>query len=304
VNDGKRGRLQGVLAGVGAYVIWGILPIYWKALVAVPAMQILAHRIFWSFGFVVLCLIVSKQWPEFKKVIRSPHTLGRLFFCAMMITINWGTFIWAVNAGLLVQTSLGYYINPLFAVFLGIVILHERATPVQYLSFVFAGAAVLYLTFGYGEIPWVALVLAVSFALYGLAKKSMQVGSMAGLAVETGILLPFAAGYIVYCEMGHAPSFLAISPMVTLLLVLCGVVTATPLLLFAASANRIRLSTVGFLQYLSPTLTLLLGIFAYGESFTPGHLLAFSLIWAALFLYSLPILRRAFTPDIANLEEL
>jgi chloramphenicol-sensitive protein RarD len=304
VNEGEKRRLQGVLAGTGAYVTWGILPVYWKGLVAVPAMQILAHRIFWSFGFLVLCLIVGKQWPEFKKILIDPHKFGRLLFCAVMISINWGTFIWAVNAGLLVQTSLGYYINPLLAVLLGIVILHERATPLQYVSFALAGAAVLYLTFGYGEMPWVALILAVSFALYGLAKKTLQVGSLAGLAIETAILLPFAAGYIIYCELGEAPSLLAISPLVTLLLVLCGVVTATPLLLFAAGANRISLSTMGFLQYLSPTLTLLLGVFVYGESFTHRQLLAFSLIWVALFLYSLPILRHAFMPDIVNLEEL
>jgi len=277
---------KGVLYAGGAYLLWGLFPIYWKALQIVPAAEILGHRMVWSLGFVVLLLVWKRHWGWVKTAVSTPRTLITFIITGVLLGINWLTYIWGVNAGFVVETSLGYFINPLVNVVLGVLFLHERLRVGQWTAVFIAFIGVVYLTITYGQLPWIALTLAFTFACYGLLRKTATLNSMEGLSMETAVLFPFALAYLLYLQITGQAVFAQASWTVSLLLVLTGVVTAVPLLLFAAGARRINLSTLGILQYIAPTIQFLLGIFLYNESFIMQRFVGFSLIWLALLVYS------------------
>ncbi len=272
---------------LAAYIAWGLLPIYWKALQAVPASEILAHRILWSFVFVLLLLLSTGRWPDLKKTFRTPRNRWVCLLTAAIIGSNWFIYIWAVNHNHIVDASLGYFINPLFSVLLGVVFLRERLNRRQAAAVVLAAAGVGYSTFHFGRIPWIALSLALTFGLYGLLRKTARVESLIGLTAETGLLSPLVLTYIVLAQV-RGSGAVGTAPLdIHVLLVGAGLVTATPLLWFTIGVRRIKLSTAGFMQYLAPSLQLLLGVAVYGEPFTKTHVISFSFIWTALLIYSL-----------------
>ncbi|RFU66149.1 EamA family transporter RarD [Peribacillus saganii] len=281
---------EGAFYAALAYLLWGIIPIYWKWLDQVSAGEILAHRVVWSFVFMICLLLLTRKWPQFllflKEIKNNRKKFWVLLTASLLITGNWGIFIWAVNSNHLLQTSLGYYINPLVSVLLGVVVLKEKLSGAQIFAFSLAGIGVLILTLHFGAIPWVALSLAMTFALYGLAKKLISADSSVGLTLETMMVTPLALGYLVYILFSGSSAFTG-SISTGLLLMGGGVVTALPLLYFAKGAQKIPLSMLGLLQYIAPTLQLILGVFLYHESFTKVHLLAFMFIWSALVVYSL-----------------
>lgn len=270
----------------GAFGLWGLLPIYWKALAAAGAGEILAHRIVWS----ALCCALLLAYRRGVRSLLASLATPRIFLSALgssvLIAVNWLTYIWAVNAGLVLEASLGYFINPLVCVLLGFLFLGERLRRMQAAAVCLAAAGVAFLTFHYGAVPWVALTLAFSFGLYGLCRKTARLNSLEGLTAETLLLLLPAAWYLGGLEAAGEGSFFSGEPVLTLLLFGAGPVTAVPLLLFAAGARMLPLATVGLLQYIAPTLQFALAVFLYGEPFTPAHLITFSLIWVALALYS------------------
>jgi chloramphenicol-sensitive protein RarD len=282
-----RGQISGVWYTIAAFFLWGILPLYWKAMKQVPSSQILAHRILWSFIFVVLLLTAQRRTSQLRSAIASRR--NRVFFIASAFTIgiNWFIYIWAVNAGFLVETSMGYFINPLVSVLLGIVFLKERLRFWQVVSVMLAFSGVLYMTLNYGKPPWIALSLAFSFGSYGLLRKTSHADSLMGLFFETAFLSPLALAYIILRGVQGTGAFGTVTPLLHILLVCSGVVTSIPLIWFAHGARRIPLSTVGFTQYLAPTLQLFLGVVVFREPFTSVHLISFSLIWIGLALYSL-----------------
>ncbi|WP_404456080.1 EamA family transporter RarD [Virgibacillus necropolis] len=278
----------GIIYTASAYLLWGFLPIYWKLIQGVAAGEILAHRIIWSFLFMVAVILVMRKGKSFikecKLIIRDKRKLIGITLASVMISINWLTYIWAVNNDHVIQASLGYYINPLVSILLGIIVLKESLTRRQLLSFILAGVGVIYLTFSYGVFPWVALLLAFSFGFYGLLKKMVDIGAMFGLAIETMIVTPLALIYVpVFSENTFVQHDILSST--NLLLIGAGIVTAIPLLLFASGAKKIPLSMVGFLQYIAPTIMLVLGVFVYHETFSVSHLVSFMLIWIALIIY-------------------
>lgn len=288
----KRTEQQaGVLNAAFSYILWGLLPVYWKLLHHVDADQILANRVFWAFFFIAAVLVMTNKWTLFTATLRGLATnkkqLAALTVASLLISINWFIYIWAVNTDQMIEAALGYYINPLVSVLLGMVFLKERLTSFQYVSFGLAAIGVLIMTISYGQFPVIALALAVSFGLYGLAKKMIKVDSAVGLALETMVVMPLAAIYLGYVWIQGNSSLLSGSWTTSLLLAGAGAATAIPLLYFAKGAQRIPLATLGILQYIAPTLTLILGVFVYKESFSVIHLLAFSFIWSALILYSL-----------------
>lgn len=278
---------KGTLYAIGAYVSWGLLPVYWKWLRQVPAPQLLGHRILWSFLalFAVICL--SRKWHAFRVATLHPAIIRTYVFAAVLIAINWLTYVWAVNAGFILETSLGYFINPLLSVLMGVIFLGERLRPWQWAPIGLATAGVLYLTFAYGTVPWIALTLAFSFAFYALVKKRAPLGSLYGLTLETGILFLPALISLSYVELAGKGAFLHSGALVELLLIGAGLMTTFPLLLFAAAAQRIPLSLIGILQYIAPTLQFLLGVLVYHEPFTHAQSVGFSCVWIALILFSL-----------------
>ena len=276
---------RGVLNAIGAYVIWGFLPIYWKAIQQVPALQILNHRVVWSLVFLAILISARKNWSPLRQAIRQPKIVLVYGLAACLLAVNWLTYIWGVNAGFIVETSLGYFINPLVNVLLGVLFLREKIRPLQWVPIGMATAGVLYLTFSYGSLPWIALVLAFTFALYGLLKKTAPLGSLHSLTLETGILFVPSLLYLVYVALQGSGIFIEYNTLTNLLLVFTGVVTAVPLLLFGAAARSINLSLLGLLQYIAPTCQFLIGVLIYNEPFTQARLIGFSIIWAALFLY-------------------
>lgn len=289
--DKRTEQQAGVLYAAFSYILWGVLPVYWKLLNHVNADEILANRVFWSFFFIAAILVLNKKWGLFTGTLlglaQNKKQLVALAVASMLISINWFMYIWAVNTDQMIEASLGYYINPLVSVLLGMVFLKERLSLLQYISFALAGIGVLIMTISYGQFPWIALTLAISFGLYGLAKKLIKVDSAVGLALETLVVMPLAAIYIGYLMIQGTNSLFAGSMSTTLLLAGAGAATAVPLLFFAKGAQRIPLATLGILQYIAPTLTLILGVFVYHETFSSVHLLAFTFIWSALILYSL-----------------
>jgi len=276
---------KGIWYGIGAYVTWGLFPIYWKWLHAVPALQLIGHRILWSFVMLFAFIFLSRQWRVFRATALKPRVLRIYLVAATLIGINWLVYIWAVNAGYIVQVSLGYYINPLLNVLMGVLFLREHLRPSQWVPLGLAAAGVLYLNFAYGSLPWIALTLAFSFGLYGLVKKTAPLGSLYGLTLETGLLFLPALLYLLYAETTRQGAFLHGGAISDVLLVGAGLMTTIPLLMFASAARRIPLSLVGILQYIAPTLQFLLGVLVYGEPFTHTQFIGFGIVWLALILF-------------------
>ncbi|MRX72914.1 EamA family transporter RarD [Bacillus lacus] len=279
---------SGIVFTALSYLLWGILPVYWKLVETVPADEILAHRILWSFIFMLILITFTRQWTPFISILyqmkKRPLLIVSLCVSSLLISTNWFVYIWAVNNAHMVDASLGYYINPLVSVLLGMIFLKEKLNLWQQSSFLLAGAGVLITTIHYGIFPWVAVILALSFGLYGLTKKVTKLNSTIGLTFETMAVLPAAIIYLAFA--GGASSFADWDSMTMLLLVGAGVVTAVPLLLFASGAQRIPLFMVGILQYIAPTITLFLGVIIYGEPFSAVELVTFILIWSALLLFT------------------
>jgi chloramphenicol-sensitive protein RarD len=277
---------KGILYAAGAYIIWGLLPIYWKALDDVAAGQILAHRIVWSLLFVGGVLTVRHNWAWLRGAVARPRVLFTFAVSGSLLAINWFVYIWSVNAGFIVETSLGYFINPFVNVLLGFLVLKERLRPAQWLALSVALAGVLYLTFSYGAFPWIALTLAFSFGTYGFIRKTATLNSAEGLFLETAVLFLPAFGFLLLQDFRGAGAFAHNGPTSTLLLMGAGVVTSVPLLLFAAGARRITMTSLGLLQYIAPTLQFLIGVLIFHEEFGMTRLIGFGLIWLALVLYS------------------
>ncbi|MGN6517372.1 MAG: EamA family transporter RarD [Rhizomicrobium sp.] len=278
-------------AGIGyaafAYVFWGVMPLYWRLLDAVPPLQLTVHRIFWCALVVGVLAIARKRLPALKAIIRSPRLLATLTLTSVLISINWGVYIYCVATSQLVEASLGYYINPLISIALGVLLFGEHISRMRLAAIALAGIAVLIQSFELGHFPWIAPVLALSFGFYGYFRKLTPVSSLDGLTIETWVLLPITAGLIFF--WGTHPGGAFPSPHLSIdgLLILGGPLTALPLALFAAGARRIRLSTLGFLQYLSPSITLLLAIFGFGEKFTGVDMITFGFVWLALMVVAL-----------------
>lgn len=286
---------QGIFFGLAAYVLWGILPVYWKALELVFPFEILSSRFMWSCVFVFLLIIFQKKWPlfakEVKQVFSNVKTGAAMVAAGITISFNWGTFIWAVNNGHIIETSMGYYINPLVSILFAVVFLRERLDKMQLAAITCAFIGVASMVYSFGKIPWVSLTLAFTFALYGLLKKILPVSALTSIMLETLLITPLALVYE-YSLWQQGVSFYASGNLqVIMMLTGAGVVTAIPLLLFTAGARLLPLKIMGFLQYISPTLTLLIGVFVYNEAFTASHLLAFGWIWAALLLFIVSQLR-------------
>ncbi|KAB3539042.1 EamA family transporter RarD [Alkaliphilus pronyensis] len=287
-NDNKK---IGILYGTIAFIAWGFLPLYWKLLNQIPALEILAHRITWSFVFVTILLLLKGDFKRLKEVFKSRKNTVLIIFASVFITVNWFTYIWSVNSNYVVQASMGYYINPLVVSLLSMLVLKERFNAGQMIALILATIGVLVLTIQYGRIPWIALILATTFAFYGLTKKLLTVDSITGLALETMIITPAALSFIIYRQVTGVGSLSTIPIPVLILLMLSGVATATPLLWFAKGAQMVELSTIGFLQYIAPTISLFLGIFLFKEEFSQTHFISFSFIWVALIIYTISITR-------------
>lgn len=278
---------KGMWYALSAYLLWGILPVYLKAVQTVPSAQILGHRIVWS--VLLLGLIVSwqHQWKEIGNLFRSPRAMLILFIAACLLAVNWLTYIWGVTSGFVVETSLGYFINPLVSVLLGVVFLKERLRIWQWLPIGLAAAGVIFLTWSYGRLPWIALVLAFSFGTYGLLKKTAPASALQGLMVETSLLFIPAIAYLVIVDMQGIGAFGRESLSLTFLLSFAGLATTVPLLLFASGARLIPLSTLGILQYVAPSAQFLLGVMVYREPFDTSKLIGFAIIWLALIFFYL-----------------
>ena len=278
---------RGVWIAVAAYVAWGLMPLYWHLLKVVPSMQIMAHRVVWSAVLVVGWLLWRQGWDWWRTIAARPRMLAALALSGAVIAFNWGLYIWAVNAGHVVETSLGYFINPLVTVALGVVVLRERLRRPQWIAVACAAAGVAWLTWSAGSPPWIALGLAGSFALYGLVRKLVPVDAVAGLGVESLFMFLPALAYVLWAEAGHGGGFIGGWSLGTqLLLVFSGVVSAVPLVAFAYGVRRIPLSLVGLLQYIGPTLQLLLGVWFFREPFTAVHALGFGAIWLGLAIFA------------------
>lgn len=276
---------KGLLYAFIAYLSWGLLPIYWKSLRDLPALEIMGHRIIWSLLFVTVVLTLRRQWGWVRKLDR--RTMLTFLAISLLISVNWFTYIWAVNAGFVVETSLGYFINPLVNVLLGAIFLGERLRKLQWGAVTLAALGVLYLTISYGSLPWIALSLAFTFGFYGLLKKTASINSLEGLTLEMALLLPIALGYLAWIGSENNAAFPEVGLLTQGLMVGSGVITAIPLLCFAAAARRITMTALGLMQYLAPSMQFCLGVFLYHEPFSSAQLAGFGLIWLALLLYSL-----------------
>jgi len=277
---------QGVLFGLSAYFIWGSFPVFFKALGGATPLEIVCHRIFWSAVFLLVLVGLRHQFSQLWRTVHEAGVLLTLCGSTLLIATNWLVFIYAVQSGEVLQSSLGYFITPLLSVLLGFTFLRERLSRWQQLSVLLAAVGVLNLTIRYGQIPWIALTLAATFGLYGLLRKIAKVDAMIGLTVETLLLAPLALGYLVYLLTQHQAGFFGGSLRLDLLLPLSGIVTAVPLLCFVAAARRLRLATIGFLQYITPSMHFILAVGLYGETFSHAHLVSFLFIWAGLAVYS------------------
>jgi chloramphenicol-sensitive protein RarD len=276
---------KGVWFALAAYIIWGLFPVYWKWLHSVPPVQLLGHRIGWSFVLLFVVLTFTRQWRTFKDTASKPRVLLIYSLAAILISINWLTYLFAVNAGFVVEASLGYFINPLISVLLGLLVLGERLRPLQWVPIGLAAIGVIYVSLAYGSVPWFAITLAISFGLYGLVKKMAPLGSLHGMTLETGLLFIPAVLYLLFAEFTHQGAFLHTNLTTTALLIGGGFVTTVPLLLFGSAVQRIPLALVGVLQYINPTLQFLLGTLAFHEPFSIPQFIGFSIVWVALILY-------------------
>lgn len=283
----KKQSTIGVWYAIAAFAAWGVLPLYWKALNKIPAGEILAHRILWSFVLVASILAACGRLKDLKKIFTDKKAFLSVGASSVLISSNWFIYIWAVNNNHVVETSLGYYINPLISVLLGVVVLKERLSSSQMFSLALAAIGVVITTFHYGKIPWTALLLALSFGLYGLVKKTAALDSLAALALETMFVTPVSLVYLLSKYSTGSGSFGTSSVTVSVMFVLSGVVTSLPLYWFAQGARLVPLSTIGFIQYLAPSISLMLGIFIFQEPFTIIDVISFGFIWTALLIYSL-----------------
>ena len=277
---------RGFLLGLAAYLMWGLFPLYWPLLEPAGAIEILAHRIFWSLAVMVALVFAVRRTGQLRVLLASARARSILTLAAVLIAVNWGTYIWGVNNHHVVETSLGYFINPLVTVLMGVFILGERLRRLQWVALGLALLAVLGLTVEYGRPPWVALVLAFSFGSYGLAKKKAGAGAVESLTVETMVLAPLALAYIVYLSVTGTSNFTSHGPGHALLIVSAGLVTAVPLICFGGAATRVSLTTIGLLQYVTPTVQFAIGVFLYGEPMPPLRWVGFGLVWVALVLFT------------------
>jgi chloramphenicol-sensitive protein RarD len=282
---------KGIALGAGAYALWGLFPLYWPLLEPSGSIEVLAHRVVWSLVAVGVLVQVLRRGPEVRQVLRDGRRVARLALAAVLIAVNWGTYIYGVTSEQVVETSLGYFINPLVTVLLGVVVLGERLRPLQWGALGVAGLAVVVLTVETGHPPWLALVLAASFGTYGLLKKTAGVRAVEGLAVETAVLAPVAAVYLLVLGAQGTGTFASAGTGHALLLVSSGIVTVVPLLMFGASAQRVPLFTLGLLQYLTPTMQFLLGVLLRHEPLGLAKLLGFCLVWVALAVFTYDLVR-------------
>lgn len=283
-------RRTGMMAALSTYLIWGILPLYWNLLARAEANEILAHRIVWSFFFMVIVLIVTKRWQSFKEDCRALCADKKrgaiLLMAAFVISLNWLTYIWAVNHDHVIDTSIGYYINPLMSVLFGIVFFRERISGLKKISLLLAAIGIVLMTYQLGKLPWVAVMLAVSFSVYGALKKQLHLNPFSSITLETMLMMPFAVPYIGILMASPVNHFSLATPDLALFLMGTGVVTAVPLVLFSYGANLLPLNVLGFFQYISPTIGLLLGIFFFHESFGMAQISALGFVWAAIVLFT------------------
>lgn len=279
---------KGVIFALGAYLIWGFLPIYWKQIEAVSSYEIIAHRVLWSFAFMILFIVLIGKWRYFKEdlkfIFSNKKKVTALFLASAVITSNWLVFIIAVQAGHILDASLGYYINPLISILLGLLILGERFSKVGWAAICIVSIGVVYMIAGLGSAPWISFYLAVSFSVYGLIKKTINLDAIYAMAVETFVLAPFALIYIIFVQASGTGDFGMNTA--SLWMMGAGLVTVIPLLLFSLGVQKIRLSLIGFLQYFAPTIMLIIGVFMYDEAFTDVHAVAYVFIWGGLILYS------------------
>jgi chloramphenicol-sensitive protein RarD len=284
---------RGVLFGIAAYTMWGLFPLYWPLLKPSGAVEILAHRMVWSLIAVAAVLLVRRHWSWIRELAGQPRKLALLTLAAIVVTLNWGTYIYAVNSGHVVESALGYFINPLVSVLFGVVLLRERLRPLQWLAVGFGALAVLVLTLDYGRLPWIALTLAVSFGVYGLVKKKANVAATEGLAVETVVLLLPALGYLVFLQADGEATFAQYGVWHALLLAGAGIITAAPLICFGAAAIRVPLSTMGLLQYIAPVLQFACGVLIAKETMPSSRWIGFSIVWLALAIFTYDSIRAA-----------
>jgi chloramphenicol-sensitive protein RarD len=277
---------RGIFYAIGAYFLWGLSPLYWKLIQSVPALEIVTHRTLWAFVFVLFVVWVKKEWPAFAPIRNNKRLLLTFLWSSVLLAINWLVYIWAVNTGFIVDASLGYFINPLVNVVLGVLFLRERLRLWQWVPVGIATLGVLYLTVSYGALPWIGLILAFSFGFYGLLKKTAPLSSNSGFTLEMGFLFIPALAYLFFLESMGTSAFLHGPALETFLLALTGVATGLPLLLFGAAARLVPLSTLGFIQYIAPTLQFLIGVWVYGEDFSLDRMIGFGLIWIALAIFT------------------
>ncbi|WP_213007175.1 EamA family transporter RarD [Paractinoplanes toevensis] len=288
MSEERRGYLYGLLA----YVMWGFFPIYFKTLRPASPLEILAHRVVWSVVFVALLLTAMRNWRFLSRLLRSPRLLGGISVAAVLIAINWGTYIYGVNSSRVVETALGYFITPLVLVLLGVTVQRERLRRWQWAAVAVGGIAVAVLTVDYGRLPWIALLLAASFGTYSLVKKRLSLPPAEGLFVESSVLAIPALVFVAWLATTGDTKFGHVSALHTVLMVLSGVATAVPLLLFAASANRISMTSIGILQYVAPILQLACGLVIYHEPMPPARLAGFCLVWVALIIFTADAIRQ------------
>ena len=284
---------KGLLAAAGSFVIWGCFPAYLKPLNHIDSLQVVSHRVAWACVLVVIWLILRGELWDLRKHFSNRAVLGRLLLSAVLITANWLGYVWGAAHGRVLEASLGYFINPLANVLLGVLVLRERLNVAQWTSVGIAAVAVIYVSVATGTPPWIALTVATSFSLYGLVRKVVQVEALQGLAVETLVLMPLALGYLIWCAINGTGAFGHSGAVVNTLLVGCGPITAMPLFLFAYGARLIPYSTLGLILYITPSLQLLSGIFLYRESFSGARAIGFAMIWLALVIYVVDGVRRA-----------
>lgn len=280
---------QGLAFAISAYVLWGFLPLYMKLVSHVPAAEVVAHRVLWSVPLAGGLLVVLGRTKDLRAALQSPRTLGMACITAALITVNWGVYVWAVSSGHALDAALGYYINPLFSIALGALLLGERPTRTQLVAIVLAALAVVILTLETGRLPWVAVALTLSWGFYAFFKKQLPVGPNQGFMLEVMILTPPALGYLAYVSATGGTHFQGTDVW---LLMGCGVVTAVPLIVYSNGAKLLRLSTIGILQYIAPTMIFLIAVFVFGEEFGQARMIAFPMIWAALVIYSIPMIRQ------------
>ncbi len=293
---------RGFAFALTAYVLWGFLPFFMKAVAHIPSTEVVAHRIIWSVPLAGLVLVWLGRTDDIKVALRSPRMLAMAALTATLITINWGIYVWAIAADRALETALGYYINPLFSIFLGAVLLKERPAPAQMVAIGLAACAVAILAFDAGGLPWVSLSLCLSWGLYAFFRKTLPIGPNQGFFLEVLLLSVPAIGYVIWLETTGQGHFGDTGMADMLWLLSCGIVTAIPLMIYANGAKLLRLSTIGIMQYIAPTMIFIIAVFVFGEPFGTAKLVAFAFIWVALFIYSGSMLRTARAKRLAAAE--